>query len=236
MDVFVQRSPARLIAGIVLVALGILFTLDTLGLASVPDLGRLWPLILVAIGLSQIRGRLFRGSMVGHILLGLGVLFLLYEYGVIRHPLRFFWPALLVFIGMRIVLSSRPHTAVRREDGSVAADPSATLANFAVFSGVNRKIASQEFRGGELAAFCGGWDVDLRQADIAGSEAVIDIFCWWGGGEIRVPAHWEVVVQVFPLFGGISDRTMHTAPQPGIVPKRLVLTGTAVMGGVEIKN
>lgn len=231
MDNTIGRSPAKLIAGIILVAIGILFGLDNLGLATVPDVTRLWPLILVAIGLAQIRGRFFTGSVAGHVLLGLGILFLLHEYHVIRHPLTFFWPVVLVFVGLRIVFGSQTFA---RTDAGATAD--ATLGHFAAFAGINRRINSQDFRGGDLGAFCGGWDVDLRQAGIAGDEAVIDVFVWWGGGEIKVPASWDVVVKVLPLFGGVSDRTAHPAPQEGVAPKRLVLTGTVVMGGVEVKN
>jgi hypothetical protein len=101
---------------------------------------------------------------------------------------------------------------------------------------VQRRSTSQEFQGGDLGAFCGGWDLDLRQAGMAGSEATIDVFCWWGGGEIKVPQEWDVVVKVLPLFGGVADKTTHPTVQPGVAPKRLVLTGTAVMGGVEVKN
>ncbi len=231
MDDIIRRSPGRLVAGIIFVAVGIVFFLDTMGLAAVPNVGRLWPLVLVAIGLTQIRGRLFTGSVAGHVLLALGIIFLLENYGVVRHPFRYFWPALLIFVGLRIVMG--PMAVFRREEST---DPSATVSAFCAFSGVDRRITSQEFRGGDLGAFCGGWDLDLRKAGMAGSEAVIDVFCWWGGGEIKVPQDWDVVVRVLPLFGGVSDKTTHPVPQPGVPPKRLVLTGTAIMGGVEVKN
>src|SRR5438552_9870870 len=107
----VRPSPAKLVAGIILIALGTLFALDTLGLAAMPNVGRLWPLILVAIGLTQIRGRFFTGSVPGHVLLGLGILFLLQEFGVVHHPFHLFLPLLLVFVGIRILFG--PHARFR---------------------------------------------------------------------------------------------------------------------------
>jgi hypothetical protein len=76
--------------------------------------------------------------------------------------------------------------------------------------------------------------VDLRKASIApGTEAVIDVFAFWGGIDIKVPEDWTVVNRVVPLMGGIEDKTL--APQPP-TGKRLVLRGIVVMGGVSVKN
>lgn len=229
----VHPSPAKLIAGVILIALGVLYTLNAAGLAVMPNIGRLWPLVLVAIGLTQIRGRFFTGSVPGHVILALGILFLLGEFNVVDRPLRIFFPLVLVFIGTRLVFGPRLALVIRKRE---PVDIAASVDHFAFFSGVVRKINSQEFVGGNLGAFCGGWDIDLREAGLAGEEAVIDLFAWWGGGDIRVPTDWEIVVQAQPLFGGVSVKAQSPAPLPGARPKRLILTGMLIMGGVEVKN
>jgi hypothetical protein len=44
-----------------------------------------------------------------------------------------------------------------------------------------------------------------------------------------------VVVQASTVFGGFSDESAHPSPDmPGV--KRLILTGTAIFGGVNVKN
>lgn len=232
MENAIRRSPGKLIAGVILVTLGILFTLENFGLATVPDIWKFWPLILVAIGLSHIQGRFFRASPGGHVLVLLGLFFLLRNFHVIRFDLFALLPLLLVALGLRIVFGSPRAPSA---DAAITS-PDATVGHFAAFSGVNRRISSQEFQGGDLGAFCGGWDLDLRQAAIAGDQAVIDVFVWWGGGDIKVPADWDVIVKVLPVFGGVGDKTTHPTPQAGVTPKRLILTGTVVMGGVEVKN
>jgi predicted membrane protein len=78
----------------------------------------------------------------------------------------------------------------------------------------------------------GGVEVDLRQASIAQPEAVLDVFAMWGGVEVRVPGDWEVVNRGWAFLGGFEDTTHHSAG----TSKRLVVTGLAIMGGVEIKN
>ena len=53
--------------------------------------------------------------------------------------------------------------------------------------GVNRTSNAPDFRGGDMMAFMGGCEIDLRQARIAAGPAVIDAFAFWGGVEIQVP-------------------------------------------------
>ena len=81
-----------------------------------------------------------------------------------------------------------------------------------------------------------GCEIDLRQASIApGTEAVIDVFAFWGGIEIKVPEDWTVVTRAVPLMGGVEDKTHVPQPLPA-VEKRLVISGIVVMGGVVVKN
>jgi len=54
----------------------------------------------------------------------------------------------------------------------------------------------------------------------------------WGGIEIKVPEDWVVVNFGTAILGGFENKTR---PLPG-ASKRLVVTGTAIMGGVEVKN
>jgi hypothetical protein len=104
-------------------------------------------------------------------------------------------------------------------------DASATL------SGISLKNDSQEFAGGEINAVMGAVEIDLRQAAIAG-EAVLHLSVIMGGVEIKVPRDWSVSINGSPTLGGIEDKTI-----PPMTPgKRLVIEGSVVMGGVEIRN
>jgi hypothetical protein len=59
------------------------------------------------------------------------------------------------------------------------------------------------------------------------------VFAFWGGIEIRVPEDWSVVTRVTPLLGGVEDQTRASR---AAVSTRVEIRGTAIMGGVEIKN
>ena len=81
----------------------------------------------------------------------------------------------------------------------------------AIFSGSSHRVQSKKFRGGKISALFGGVELDLRTAEMASSEASLDVDCTFGGVEIKVPQAWQVVVQGTPIFGGIENDTMlHT--------------------------
>jgi len=113
-----------------------------------------------------------------------------------------------------------------------------------VFWGGRRRIISKNFMGGEIVAIFGGFEIDLTQADFQGNQIVIEVVTIFGGGEIRVPTTWEVIVDSVGIFGGTGDRTSHPLPQnqdagtagPGAPPKRLIVKGVSIFGGLTLKN
>jgi hypothetical protein len=79
----------------------------------------------------------------------------------------------------------------------------------------------------------GGCEIDLRHASMPeGRAAVLDTFAFWGGIEIRCPDDWEVISQGSAALGGFVN---NARSQPG-AKRRLIVTGLAIMGGVEVKN
>jgi predicted membrane protein len=137
----------------------------------------------------------------------------------------FFWPLVIIAAGASLMTQT-----FRDRPG---ADLNETVSLFSVWSGCKRVSSSARFRGGDMTAIMGGCHLDLRQATIADGEvAVLNLLSVMGGHEIRVPENWNVVTRVFPLMGGVSDKT---TPMKGRT-QTLVLRGLAVMGGVEIRN
>jgi hypothetical protein len=104
----------------------------------------------------------------------------------------------------------------------------------AVFSGVDRHISAQDFRGAQCTAVFGGCKIDLRDAQIPGREAVLETYAIFGGVEIRVPEDWEVVNHNLTLFGGVSEH--RPRPQKGSATKTLILDGATIFGGTAVKN
>ena len=105
-----------------------------------------------------------------------------------------------------------------------------------ILSHVERHITSKNFKSGTLSAILGGFEIDLSHADIEGEEAVIYADAIFGGGEIRIPDTWHVVIEGNALFGSFMDETRQRPPEAGAPVKRLIIRGTAVFGGVSIEN
>ena len=102
-----------------------------------------------------------------------------------------------------------------------------------VFSGIQKNIVSKNFKGGEVTNFMGGTDINLSQADINGI-VVLEITQVMGGTKLIVPPHWQIRSEVTAVFAGYEDKRQQLG---AISPdKILVLKGTSVFAGIEIKN
>jgi len=223
------RLTPHVMFGLLISLVGIVFTLDNLNLADASSYLRYWPAGLIAIGLAKLwQVRAGHGSAVGGVFFVVaGAWMLLDTLELIAVSFIDFWPLLLVMVGGMIVWQG-----IRGRHLRAGGPSDATVNAIAVLSGVNRGSNSTAFRGGELTAFMGGCEIDLRQAAIHG-EAVIDVFAMWGGIEIQVPENWTVIGRVTPLMGGYDDTTR---PQPGATAHKLIVRGVVLMGGVEVKN
>ncbi|MFI5179817.1 MAG: LiaI-LiaF-like domain-containing protein [Thermoanaerobaculia bacterium] len=228
-------SIGKLVFGVILAILGVLFTLDNFGLVEIRHIERLWPVILIALGAAQLAQNWRTRPFGGIVLLVLGVLFLLRNYRIIDISLGKLIPLVFVVIGLRIAFGAISGRSGAWDKAGDSGPFDNWIQGFIAFGGLERRIASPAFRGGDIGAFCGGWELDLSKAKLGASrEARLDVFAWWGGGEIRIPEDWNVVVRIVPLLAGYGDKTRH--PAPGTEAGTLVVTGTVIMGGVEIKN
>ena len=224
-----SKITAQVIFGFTVIVLGVLFTLDNLRLIHASDYIRYWPVVLIVVGASKVwQTRSGIGNpIVGFLFMLFGTWLLMNHLGYIRRDAWDFWPVLLIFAGAMIMW-----TGIRgRQARAAATDPSATLNGVAVLSGVQLQSNATNFRGGELTAFMGGCEIDLRKAAING-DAIIDVFAMWGGIELRVPENWVVINKVTPFMGGVEDKSH----QPANAEHRLTIRGLVIMGGVEIKN
>jgi hypothetical protein len=128
-----------------------------------------------------------------------------------------------------------PKTA-RMPGGVVSGGDS--LDEHALFSGVERRVGANNFKGGIITAVFGGVEVDFRSADIEGEEAVIFVEAIFGGIELTVPDRWNVTFVGQNIFAGYSDETRPPLPDPTgtATRKTLLLRGRAVFGGISVKN
>ena len=217
--------------GTAAVLVGALLLLDNFDVLDARMYLRFWPLLLVLFGGLRAFSSSYRGGqIVGGTIALVGVLLLARELGVTSFGLFELWPLILVLIGASLLFGGGPR---RWMPAAGAPDARNTVNAFAVLGGVQQAYNTQDFQGGESSAIMGGVELDLRQAAMQAEQAVITTFVMWGGIKIRVPSTWSVLVQGVPFLGGFDDKTAKPADPSA---RRLIIRGTAVMGGVELTN
>lgn len=255
MDQNQGRDLPRMVFGAILIVLGLLFTLDRFDIIDAGSFWDYWSLILIAVGIAKLmqpQGAPGRGF--GGVLVVFGILILLDNLDIIEYSVWDFWPLILIVIGISLLLratgvrccgaqpsppplsgpaaGSEPRAEAGEQPQPSTMGPERVYAT-AILGGVERRVTSNDFRGGSLTAVMGGCEVDLRQAGISSSPAVLDVFAMWGGIDLRVPPEWTVKIEGTPIMGAIED---HTSPGRGNASQVLIIRGAAIMGGVEIKN
>jgi predicted membrane protein len=220
----------RLVLGVFLMAMGVLFTLGNLRLIDARHYLKYWPIVLIVIGLSKLGSPGHRGKLGGSVWLLIGGWLLASNLGLVHISFWSLWPGILfVFLGAALAIGALRPRGLMPEDVP-AAD---TLRLIAFMGGTERASASQSFRGGEMTAIMGGCELDLTRAQPVEGGAVIETLAFMGGIDIKVPEDWTVDCRGVPFMGGYEDSTKPPAQDTG---KRLVINGFAMMGGVEVHN
>jgi predicted membrane protein len=212
-------------AGLFFAAAGLLLTADNLDLLDAEPYLRLWPGLLVVVGVFKLLdAKSSRLAGIAFVVVGAWILALNLNW--IRFTIFDFWP--LIMIGLGLALLARAFGLALPTD-RFAPKPGTSVA---FFSQRKQVETSQDYRGGSLVATLGGQELDLSGAGIGSEPAVLDVFAMWGGIEIIVPDDWEIVSDVTPVMAGFEARGGANADPK----KRLVVRGAAIMAGIDVRN
>jgi predicted membrane protein len=242
------HSPAgKVFAGILVVGVGAVLLARQMG-ADFPHWLFSWKTMLIAVGLYIGFKHAFR-NWKWVIPIMIGGAFLLEDFFPGMEIHSFFWPILVMFIGLMIIFKprSRRHEKWKqwRDEHRGKWDRNCENAGFnssddlldtvAVFGGVKKNVISKNFKGGEVTCCFGGAQINLSQADL-NEKAVLEVNAIFGGVKLIVPQHWELQTsELVTVMGGIEDkRPQQSAPVTS--GKILVLKGSAIFGGIEILN
>lgn len=240
-----KKYSRRVLVGIALILLGLLFTLKNLDV-----FGRefeyyflSYPVLLVAVGL--IITFTSQSKFWGMSIVFVGAIFFTarfygYPAGEIFSDI---WPVFVILLGLSIIFDRKRHKKNKHskcweeegfnEDWVEVNDDYLDLST--TFAGYKRKITSQNFRGAKISTIFGGTELDFSQAKLA-SNCIIECDTIFGGTELIIPSEWKIINQTSAMFGGVADERRKSAPVSDTEEVKLTVKGFALFGGIEIKS
>lgn len=221
----------NVIWGIVLVAIGVIFGTNALGITDISIFfDGWWTLFIIVpctVGLFTSHDKM--GSVIGILI---GVALLMACQGVIDFEImrKLTVPVIVILIGLALIFKRRDNQATliweeAKKNGAPLKQCCAT------FSGQDVDYTDEVFDGAEFNAIFGGIKCDLRNAVIK-NGAVINACCIFGGIDILLPDNVNIKVSSSSIFGGISDKNHKNRAENAVT---LYINGTCMFGGMDIK-
>ncbi|MFT3860660.1 DUF1707 SHOCT-like domain-containing protein [Micropruina sp.] len=102
----------------------------------------------------------------------------------------------------------------------------------AIFGGASRTGRWHPRRNLSVLTLFGGTELDLTQAVFTDNVCEINVFCLFGGVEVKVPDGTQVRNEAIAIFGGADTKTVPpVAGGPTVIVKGLV-----GFGGIEVRG
>lgn len=215
----------RIIWGIVLIAVGIVYALNALDITNFNlFFDGWWTLFIIipcAVGLVNDKNNIFG--------LIIGILLLLCAQDILSFELlwELLVPVIIILIGLKMILGTTNNKKIKELQQNASKKPNC----FAAFSGQKMSFEGQVFDGAELNAVFGAVSLDLTGAIIE-TDCLVNATAIFGGVNIVVPDGVNVKITSNSVFGGASDkrhkRAIENAPT-------VYINATCLFGGAEIK-
>jgi hypothetical protein len=231
----------RVMGGLFVVGIGIIVLARKAGV-HFPYWLFSWEMLFIALGLFIGFRHSFK-NMTWLVFVLIGSVLLLDDIFPYSDISDFTWPIIIISIGLIMIFRSG-----RKNDGpywkrweetytSTHEFSDDHIDSTAVFGGVKKNVLSKNFKGGEATAVFGGTDINLMQADMDG-KVRLDLTAIFGGIKLLVPPHWKIQSEdLVAIFGGVEDKRPPVS-DPSMIDtnKVLILQGTCIFGGIDIKS
>lgn len=233
-----KRGTGRLVAGLIVIAVGALFLLGTLDVLNV-DIGEIFgwiaSILLIAFGLGILVAQRFRRVLFPLILVGIGLFILLGNLEIDAYQ---YWPVILIIVGVAIIFRGRhgrSHDAGQRDGGQSSVTSTDGEVNINCTLGeANERVETDDFRGGRASVTMGNASLDLRDSEVAHRPATLDVSLTMAGLNLRVPPHWAVSMETDVTMGEAEDKRWRIDMATGT--PHLVINGKVTMGNLEIND
>ncbi len=223
---------------VLIIVLGLAFLMQRTGVVSFGIWGIIWPAVIMGLGISWMVKRF---SVFSLAVAGLGLYFLLFNLEVTTFVLTWgvIWPGLLVILGLTILYETLvPHkhkwcginVKGDRKARSEYTEDNGFVNYDCSFSEENRRVAVEEFNGGDIDISFGKSELDLTGVKRVSENAKIDADVSFGEFNLIVPKTIRVYVKSDKSFGSIQ---MKGEPDRD-APNTMIVNGDVSFGSMNI--
>ena len=225
-----MKKFGNILWGIVFIAIGIIWGLNALGIASIQVFFQGWWTLFIIIPcfIGLFRERNKTGNLIG---LMIGIALLLVVRNIISFDLvmKLVLPFVLVMIGISIIFKDLFSSKVSQKLKEIDVDGMEEYC--ATFSSQKAILRDGEFRNAKLDAIFGSVHFDIQNCKLA-EDKVIKVSSVFGGITILVPSNVNVKIKSTSIFGGISNKIEH---KKGDNIPTIYIDGICLFGGVDIR-
>jgi predicted membrane protein len=157
----------------------------------------------------------------------------------------YIWPIIIIAAGVYMIISpgrnsrrkmmmknfNRHKTSSTEFDANQEEFINAT----SIFAGIKKRYFTKDFKGGKVVCFMGGIEIDLGNSDIT-QPVTIEVSQVFGGTKLIIPSNWQVRSELVAIAGGVEDKRHQPAAIEEDANKILILRGTLIFGGIDIKS
>ena len=245
-----RRTSTPLIIGLVVILIGVLLLLNTVGNVRTGFLLEWIPSLFILLGLWIMIKNRFRhigGPILMIIVAGI------IQTMMIGVDLSRYWPVILIVVGAAILIKGFRSGRGRRDDASpsdyqdstssvrvigserkVAPTEQDSINLVSVMGSVTQKIVSPEFKGGRATVVMAEANIDLREASVQEKPAVLEFSVVMGELKLRGPEDWYIRLDDDTVIGEIKDERVPL--DSGETQPDLVVRGSLVMGSLKIED
>ncbi len=223
-----KRINLNVLIGIFLLVVGVLLSLEKLNITINIDYAIMaWSFISILGIFMMINDS--KVSTFPLIFLFVGLWNVLNILGILSGSIfSLFWPIIIIIIGVNLVFSkslfSKCPANLKNSSGGPVYN--------GIFSGVEERVQSKDFKGLTANAIFGGVELDLRDVEIT-EDVQIDISALFGGVVMILPEKYNIIKgESLALFGGIENKFKGQYDES---KKTIYINSRAIFGGAELK-
>jgi len=216
-----------------LITIGTLLILDNLHILDIRQIyAYFWPSVFILLGLGMlVRNRQLQ--ILGLVLLTIGGLMLLDELGYLRltfdQIMMYFWPGLLILLGLNLLVSkqSRP---VRVRTDNVRRNTSNQKEYNGFLNSVNEKVENTSFEQCSVNGVLASVDMDFSGIAFDKEKVTIEVNSVMASVSLKLPKGVRVEMAGSPVLGEVNDRSEKNV----VTNQSIRIHYTCILGSIEI--